>query len=217
MLSTTWAGVRTNGEAMLRHQQVPNRLPLWATLFSWNHWTQWYAWRQCIHIPVIGLNSMLSSQNLASADMRWWLVWRNSNFTNDLWWISNFVRTYCTISLCVPLHSGLPFLEDGLSWGNQYQELYVHQICAAETNGCQPLRHGKKVWVCANYPWSSVRAHYCHLPSAVTVRCLFPSQTKGQQFCMSGDQTKQWYLHVVYFVWNQWRSWWFNASCIDPW
>ncbi len=35
-LSNTWAGVRTNGEAMLRCMQVQNRLPPWAILFSWN-------------------------------------------------------------------------------------------------------------------------------------------------------------------------------------
>ncbi len=38
----------------------------------------------------------------------------------------------------------MPFLEDGLSWGNQCQELYVHQSREAETNGRQPLRHGEK-------------------------------------------------------------------------
>ncbi len=168
MFSISWAGVRASGERILRRLQAQNMLPPWVTLFSWNCWIQRHAWRCCIHIPIIGLNSMLPFQNLLhhfpglalvalppcptySTTAESHLLTSGGDYFGESL-ISQMIddvsvaawAPYCTASLFAQPPSKVPFHWDKLSWDSQCQELYEHQSRATETDDCQLLRHGER-------------------------------------------------------------------------
>ncbi len=107
---------------------------------------------------VTSMSHLLNSVWKASADMRWWLDWRNSSFSNSLWHISNFVRTllyrFTVHSWCKPPRKVSYKCTFGAPDQVQMLDVWESQTTESALRWRAPYRSTSYSWSCSwSYSW----------------------------------------------------------------